>query len=257
MSICSICLFLLLKFLSFHLCISLIVHFFQLTLVAENKGENGRYGREKIGRAVRLTDCVRGGFCLINCFSGAGVCQFLWLSPAPRSADCMARAGGLISPPCAVLCLLAGREISFGNSYFSDLSVSFPECFGALLYPQAIVLTNSAFGLTRVQLPWCLSYFTEHTVKISHQGMMAKITSGALGYTWVKWNDPLISSGINPRQPVWFITNGTFILCAHQGLCWGEFGGGIAIIVIQMNVSFEVFIEYMLIFWNLSPLVYF
>lgn len=46
---------------------------------------------ERVGGVARRTEgertdgeyCVKGGFCLINCFSGAGALQIHRVSPAP------------------------------------------------------------------------------------------------------------------------------------------------------------------------------
>lgn len=67
------------------------------------KGNKGESGREDRGRDDRWGDCVKGGFCLINCLSGAGERQIFWTSLAHFCGivKFMMHAGKLISPPLA------------------------------------------------------------------------------------------------------------------------------------------------------------
>ena len=125
----------------------------------DNKGERGRDVMEDRGRDDRWRDCVKGGFCLINCFSGARECQTFWTSPAAVLRHCGVydACRWAYSPPLlgVVLCLRASSlslSLPEGRLVWqqlpTDLSPSlFPQRCGAIPHPQDVVLTNSAVAL--------------------------------------------------------------------------------------------------------------
>lgn len=204
----------------------------------DNKGERGRDVREDRGRDDRWRDCVKGGFCLINCFSGARECQTFWMSPGAvlrhcRVYDACRRA---YSPPLLgiVLCLRASslpsrRQTSLAAASYWPLSESSPQRGGAILHPQDVVLTNSAVALARsLPTPWVFGPFYGTRCKSISPGNDGDDSKQPARYTWVKLHSdyPLITNIINLEKTSAicerFVSNGNFILCAHQGLCWGR-----------------------------------
>lgn len=95
---------------------SLITHFLELSLVKGNKRESGREDR---GRDDRWGDRVKGGFCLINCFSGASLAHFCGI------VKFMIHAGKLISPPL-VLSSASALFLKGLAAACAELSQSFP-----------------------------------------------------------------------------------------------------------------------------------
>lgn len=218
--------------------LSLIIHFLEVSLVKENKGGSGREDR---GRDDRWRDCVKGGFCLINCFSGAGECQVFGRAPGPAFCGIvkfMTRASELISPPLvsssASFSLLLKLTLTSLAAAFSDLS---PEFFFFQSAAEQFCTPRTSFWQIQ-QLPshtrptpWVFKPFYGTHCKSISWGNDGGDRKQPARYTWAKLHCdyPLITNIINLEKTSvvceWFITNGNFILCAHQGLCWGRVWG--------------------------------
>lgn len=117
--------------------------------------------REDRGRDARWRGCVKGGFCLMNCFSKAVECQIFFRTSSPAASRGLWRV--LASLFLSLSCL---HSDWFGSSFLLTSLWVFPECCGAILHPQDAVLTNSAVALAlSSNSPGVRNHFTEHTVK--------------------------------------------------------------------------------------------
>ena len=158
----------------------------------DNKGERGRDVMEDRGRDDRWRDCVKGGFCLINCFSGARECQTFWTSPAAVLRHCGVydACRRAYSPPLlgVVLCLRASslslslsswRQTSLAAASYWPLSESFSTALRSNSAPPGR-RSDKFSSCPRVlvpQLPGCPGRFMEQAVKAFRQGMTAMIAS--------------------------------------------------------------------------------
>lgn len=176
-----------------HPCRPLIVHFFELSPANENK----RRGRE--GEMTRGADCVKGGFCLINCFSGCRL-SARFLDGRSAALWSLWRAVASLFPPSP-------------PSPVHPPSLSRPLCHSSTL-PSLHEFAHSAAGAdcapagrrswqiqqlplhARYQLPGRPERFMEHTVKAFHEGTKGGDSKQPARHTWVKLHSdyPLISN---------------------------------------------------------------
>lgn len=126
--------------------------------------------REDRGRDARWRGCVKGGFCLMNCFSKAVECQIFFQDElACGIARFMTRARELIPLPLVSSLWLVWQQL------FTDLSLSFSRVLWSNSAPPGRRSDKfSSCPRALVQLPGCSKpFYGTHRKSIFMRAMIA------------------------------------------------------------------------------------